>query len=210
MPLPSSAALYNGRHCVGRRRNVGVRTCAVWPLPKVTLKSPSPIGTAERSHRLCDHLEQARWQRGERRGQLRAAVGRGVCWRTPLAREHHGNEHLEPLHTSASESITASATPCACARLGVHMQPGLSAWRLVRGLDSIIAQCSPLRGYSTHTQRCGALVRQRLGGVGGGAPAHARRRRTPAQQSTKRPWQRWLRAQMWVGVSPVLAQMWAA
>ena len=102
--------------------------------------------------------------------------------------------------------------PCARARSGVHMQAGLSAWRCVRGLDSILAQCSPLRGYSTHTQRCGALVRQRLGGVGGGAPAYAQRvrRRTPAQQSTKRPWQRWLRVRMWVGVSPVLAQRWAA
>jgi hypothetical protein len=77
--------------------------------------------------------------------------------------------------------------PCACARSGVHMQQGLSAWRLVRGLDSIIAQLSPLRGCSTHSHWCSALVRQRLGGVGGSPPVHAQRRRTPAQQSAKRP-----------------------
>jgi hypothetical protein len=66
-------------------------------------------------------------------------------------------------------------------RLGAHMQPGLSVRRLVRGLDSIIAQHSPLRGYSTHTHSCSALVRQRLGGVGGSAPVHAQR--YPAQQT---------------------------
>jgi hypothetical protein len=31
MSLPSSAALHNSRHCVGRRRNVGVQTCAPSP-----------------------------------------------------------------------------------------------------------------------------------------------------------------------------------
>jgi hypothetical protein len=112
LSLPSSAALYNGRHCVGRRRNVGVRTCAVWPLPR----SPSRIGTAQRSHRLCDHLEWPRRQRGKCGSQLRAAVGSVVCWCTPLAREHHGDEHLQPLHTSASVSIAACVAalrPCA-------------------------------------------------------------------------------------------------
>ena len=78
---------------------------------------PSRIGNAERSHRLCNHLERPRRQRGERRGQLRATVGRVVCWCMPLAREHHGDEHLEPLQATAPIiSITASATalhPCA-------------------------------------------------------------------------------------------------
>ena len=40
---------------------------------------PSGVGTAQRSHRVCDDLDHAGWQRGERRGQLRAAVGRVVC-----------------------------------------------------------------------------------------------------------------------------------
>jgi hypothetical protein len=61
--------------------------------------------------------------------------------------------------------------PCACARSGVHMQPGLSAWRFVRGLDSIIAQHSPLRGYATHTHWCSALVWH---GSAGLAAAHQR------------------------------------
>jgi hypothetical protein len=71
--------------------------------------------------------------------------------------------------------------PCACAGSGVHMQPGLSVWRFVRGLDSLTAQYSPLRGYSTHTQWRSAPVRQRLGEVGGGAPVHTQR--NPAQQT---------------------------
>jgi hypothetical protein len=78
--------------------------------------------------------------------------------------------------------------PCTRARSGVHMQPGLSVRRLVPGLDAIIlAQHSPpFRGYSTHTHWCSALLRQRLGGVGGSAPGHAQRR-TPAQQAANRP-----------------------
>ena len=168
MSLPSSAALYNGRHCVGWRRNVGVRTCAVWPLPKVTLKSPSRIGTAERSHRLCDHLERPRRQRGERRGQLRAAVGRGVCWRTPLAREHHGDEHLKPLHTSTDYGLFCGL---ALVRSGVHMQPGLSALRILRGLESKIAQHLPSGGRRTLRVRTGA-VRLCGSGSAGLAAAH--------------------------------------
>ena len=71
---------------------------------------PSGVGTAQRSHRLCDHLDHARWQRGERRGQLCAAAVLCICLCMPLAREHHGDEHLEPLHTSASVSIAAYVT----------------------------------------------------------------------------------------------------
>ena len=74
--------------------------------------------------------------------------------------------------------------PCACAGSGAHMHPDLSAWRIVRGLDPLAAHYSPVRGYSTHTHWRSALVRQRLGGVGG-APVHAQR--NPAQQTAKRP-----------------------
>ena len=63
--------------------------------------SHSRVGTAQRSHRVCDHLKQPRRQRGECRSELRATIGHGIGWPTPLAREHHGHEHLEPLHTSA-------------------------------------------------------------------------------------------------------------
>ena len=90
---------------------MGFRTCAVWPVQW----SPSRVCTAERSHRVCDHLERPRRQRGERRSQLRAAESI-ACWCMPLTREHHGDEHLEPLHTSASVSIAAGVAalrPCA-------------------------------------------------------------------------------------------------
>ena len=144
---------------------------------------PSRIGTAERSHSLCNHLERPRRQRGKCRGQLRAAVGCGVYWCMPLAREHDGDEHLEPLHTSAWVSIILCCGP-ALVRSGVHMQRSLSAWRRVPGLNSRTAQHSPLRGYSTDTQWCSAVVSQWLGGVRSGAPVHAQR--TPAQRTAHR------------------------
>ena len=57
--------------------------------------SPSRVGTDERRHRVCDHLERPRWQRCERRSERRAAIGRGIGMPAPLAREHHGDEHLD-------------------------------------------------------------------------------------------------------------------
>jgi hypothetical protein len=60
---------------------------------------------AERRQRICDHLERPRRQRGERRSELRAAIGRGIGWQKPFAREHHGDEQLEPLRTNASVSM---------------------------------------------------------------------------------------------------------
>jgi hypothetical protein len=80
------------------------------------------IGMPERRHRVRDHLEQPRWKRRERRRELHAAATRAApkqAWRaplhaqrccTPLAREHHGDEHLEPLHAlHADPSVTAVA-----------------------------------------------------------------------------------------------------
>ena len=64
--------------------------------------SPSHVGAADRRHRHRDHLHQARRLRCERRCERRAAVGGvGPSRRTPLAGEHHGNEHVEPLHGAA-------------------------------------------------------------------------------------------------------------
>ena len=57
----------------------------------------------ERRHRIRNHLEQPRRQRGERRSEIGAAIGCGISWRTPLSREHHGDEHLEPLHANMSQ-----------------------------------------------------------------------------------------------------------
>jgi hypothetical protein len=69
---------------------------------------------------------------------------------------------------------------------GVHMQLSPSVWRFVHGLDSLAAQYSPsgvLYTYALVECACAA----RLGGVGGGAPLQAHRRRTPAQQTAKWP-----------------------
>jgi hypothetical protein len=63
------------------------------------------VGTTQRRHRVQDHLEWPRWQRGECRCEWRAAADRGICSSMPLAREHHGDEHLEPLHASASTAV---------------------------------------------------------------------------------------------------------
>ena len=160
LSLPSSAALYNGRHRGGRRRNVGVRTCAVWPLPR----SPSRIGTAQRSHRLCNHLERPRRQRGKCHGQLRAAVGSVACWCTPLAREHHGDDHLEPLHTSASVSITASVAARRLCAIGCSHASGSVgvATRARARLDNSTALASSgvLYAYALAKCACAAAARR--------------------------------------------------
>ena len=162
LSLPSSAALYNGRHCAGRRRNVGVRpgTCAVWPLPW----SPSGIGTAQRSHRLSDHLERPRRQRGKCRGQLRAAVGSIVCWSLPLTREHHGDDHLEPLHTSASASTAACVAalrPCAigCSHASGSVGVAIRA-RARLDISTVLASSGVLYAYAAVRCACAAAARR--------------------------------------------------
>jgi hypothetical protein len=156
--LPSCAVLPNGRHCGGRRRNVGARKCAAWPLRR----SPSRIGTAQRSHRLCDHFERPRRQRGERRGQPRAAVGSVVFQCTPLAREHHGDEHLEPLHTRAPRyRIRPVLRPCARARSGARMQPGMATRVRARRDNSIVlASSGVLYAYALVQCACAAAARR--------------------------------------------------
>jgi hypothetical protein len=49
-------------------------------------------------------------KRGQRRSKLRATIGRGIGWPTPLASEHHGDDHLEPLQAIAAASMAAVAT----------------------------------------------------------------------------------------------------
>ena len=70
----------------------------------------SRVSTIERRHRVRDHLEQPRWQRGQRRSELRATTGRGIGMQTPLASKHHGDDHLEPLQAIAAASMAAVAT----------------------------------------------------------------------------------------------------
>ena len=99
-----------------RSRGERQYACADWPVPR----DLSRVSTIERRHRVRDHLEQPRWQRGQRRSELRATVGCGirVGMPTPLASEHHGDEHLEPLQAIAAASMVAVATVLRVRALG--------------------------------------------------------------------------------------------
>jgi hypothetical protein len=85
-----------------------VSACAAWPV----LRDRSRVSTIERRHRVYDHLERPRRKRGQRRSELRATIGHGIGMptATPLASEHHGDDHLEPLHAIAAASMAAVAT----------------------------------------------------------------------------------------------------
>ena len=50
-------------------------------------------------HRVRDHLERPRRKRGQRHSELRATIGRSIGMPTPLASEHHGDEHFETFET---------------------------------------------------------------------------------------------------------------
>ena len=114
--------------------------------------------------------------RRPRRLLLHAARARASRQRAPQAAAH--------------ERLGADYDCCGLAlvRSGVHMQPGLSALRIVRGLESKMAQYLPSGGLRTLRIRTGA-VRScgsgSAGRVGGSAPVHAQR--TPAQQAANRP-----------------------
>jgi hypothetical protein len=120
------------------------------------------IGTAQRSHRLCNHLERPRRQRGKCHGQLRAAVGSVVCWCTPLAREHHGDEHLKPLHTPRYR-LRPLLRPCACAIGCSHATGSVGAatraW--ARHADSTaLASSGVLYAYALVQCACAAAARR--------------------------------------------------
>ena len=90
---------------------------------------------------------------------LRAARARASRQRAPQAAAH--------------ERLGADYDCCGLAlvRSGVHMQPGLSALRIVRGLESKIAQYLPSGGLRTLRIRTGA-VRLCGSGSAGLAAAH--------------------------------------
>jgi hypothetical protein len=82
--------------------------------------------SAERRRRISDDPDHARWQRCERRGERCAVTALGICSNTPLAREHHSDEHLEPLHADATVKLPTAAFVavlracrgvCACVRV---------------------------------------------------------------------------------------------
>ena len=85
--------------------------CADWPVPRDL--SPASV---ERHDRVCDQLERPRRERGQRRGELRATIGGGMP--TPLASEHHGDDHLEPLQADAAVSMAAAVTVLRVRALG--------------------------------------------------------------------------------------------
>ena len=107
--LPSSACAvwYRSR---GRRQYAH----ADWPVPR----DLSRVSTIERHHRIRDQLERPRRKRGQRRSELRATIGRGIGCPTPLATEHHGDEHLKPLQATAAASMAAAVMACACVPWG--------------------------------------------------------------------------------------------
>ncbi len=101
----------------GRGKN---RPSSEWrpkPRNRRAPRSPSRVGTPERRHGVRDALKHTRRQRGERRGERRAAAGLRVGYCAPLAREHHGDEHLEPLHTRASVTICTTLASVVVSRL---------------------------------------------------------------------------------------------
>ena len=186
MSLPSSAVLYHGRHRAGRRAAQRRRpdVCDM-----ATALELVPHASAQPSAATASAIISS-----GRDGSVASAAASSV---QPSAASSAGACRSRASITATSTSsrckqrrrlyrLRPLLRPCTRARSGGHMQQGLSVRRLVPGLDSIIiAQHSPLRGYSTHTHWCSALVRQRLGGVGGSAPVHAQR--TPAQQAANRP-----------------------
>jgi hypothetical protein len=87
--------------------NRGVTVAACIRLGNLTLKVPRPI---ERHQRVRDELERPRRKRGQRLSELRATIGRRIGMLTPLAREHHGDEHFETLQAIAAVSMAAEVT----------------------------------------------------------------------------------------------------
>ena len=83
-----------------RSRGQRLYACADWPVPRDL--SPASV---ERHDRVCDHLERPRRKRSQRRSELRATIGGGIGMPTPLASEHHGDDHLEPLQAIAPVSM---------------------------------------------------------------------------------------------------------
>ena len=157
----------------GGRRNVGVRTCAVWPLPRNPSRASAQPSAATASAIISSGRDGSVASAAASSVQPSAASSAGAC--------------------RSRASITATSTSSRCNSAdyidyGLCYGLALVRDRVANGRSTRWQQSTRLRGYSTHTHWCSALVRQRLGGVGGNAPVHAQR--TPAQQSANRPWPR--------------------
>jgi hypothetical protein len=103
--------------------------CCIRLSGNLTLKLRRPI---ERLQRVRDQLERPRRKRGERRTELCATIGPGIGMPTPLAREHHGDEHIESLQAVAAVSKAAVVTVLHADVTGV-------VWQCMRGLGSSAA-----------------------------------------------------------------------
>ena len=94
----TTSVLYRSR---GQRQYA----CADWPVPW----DLSRVSIIERHHHVRDHLERPRRKRSQRRSEVRATVGSSIFMPTPLASEHHGDDHLEPLQAIAAVSMAVVA-----------------------------------------------------------------------------------------------------
>ncbi len=190
MSLPSSAVLYNGRHRAGRRAAQRRRpdVCGMATAFELVPRASAQPSAATASAIISSGRDGSVASAAASSVQPSAASSAGACRSRASITATSTSSRCKQQRLGIDYGLCYGLAPMRDRRSGVHMQQGLkSVRRLVCGLDPIRAQHSPLRGYSTHTHWCSALVRQRLGGVGGSAPAHAQRRSTPAQQAANRP-----------------------
>ncbi len=116
-----------------RSRGQRLYACADWPVPW----DLSRVSTLERHHRVRDQLERPRRKRSQRRSELRATIGGGIGMPTPLASEHHGDEHFETLQAIAAVPMAAAVTVLRVRAPGVIMEHADVTgvlWRCLRGL----------------------------------------------------------------------------
>ena len=148
----------------GGRRNVGVRTCAVWSLPwnssltrRHSRAQPPPLQSSRAAATAAwREPRPAPCNRQQRRLLVHDARARASRRRAPRAAASNSVDDIDYGLCYGLAPVRDRA---------VHMQPNLSVRRLVRGLELIIAQHSPLRGvlYAYALVRCACAGAARRG-----------------------------------------------